>query len=168
MGLSVKAHPVSFVREKLSLLHITPAKDLAKLSDGSDVKVAGLVLVRQRPGTASGICFITLEDEGGISNSVVFQKLFDKYRKQILSAKLLMIEGKLQKEGEVIHVIAKRCYDISKLLADLTEPYNNLITIQTTKADEKDGDLQSPQQKQDALKKKVIQADIFHGGRNFK
>lgn len=167
-GLSVKAHPVSFVREKLSLLHITPAKDLVKLDDGTDVKVAGLVLVRQRPGTASGICFITLEDEGGISNSVVFQKLFDKYRKHILSAKLLMIEGKLQKEGEVIHVIAKRCHDISKLLAHLTEPYDTPIAMQTAKADEKDGDLLSPQQKQDALKRKVVQADIFHGGRNFK
>ena len=83
------------------------------------VKVAGLVLVRQRPGTASGICFITIEDETGFANLVIFQKLFDKYRKEILQSKLLMVEGKLQREGEVIHVIVKRCYNFSKLLRQL-------------------------------------------------
>jgi error-prone DNA polymerase len=83
------------------------------------VKVAGLILVRQRPGTASGICFITIEDETGCANLVVFEKLFDQYRKEILQSKLLMVEGKLQIEGEVIHVIVKRCYNFSKLLRKL-------------------------------------------------
>ena len=90
-ALSVKAHPVSFVREKLSMLQITPCSGLNQLADGATVKVAGLVLVRQRPGTASGIVFITLEDETGTSNLVVFNKMFDKYRKEILQSRLLMV-----------------------------------------------------------------------------
>lgn len=120
MSLSLKAHPVSFVREKLSLLHIRSAKDLNNISDGMPVKVAGLVLVRQRPGTASGICFITIEDETGCANLVVFQKLYQKFRKEILQSKLLMVEGKLQREGEVVHVVVKRCYNLTKLLHQMT------------------------------------------------
>ena len=120
MSLSLKAHPLSFVREKLSLLHIRSAKDLDNISDGMPVKVAGLVLVRQRPGTASGICFITIEDETGCANLVVFQKLYQKFRKEILQSKLLMVEGKLQREGEVVHVVVKHCYNLTKLLHQMT------------------------------------------------
>jgi error-prone DNA polymerase len=119
MSLSLKGHPVSFVREKLSLLHIRSAKDLDNISDGMPVKIAGLVLVRQRPGTASGICFITIEDETGCANLVVFQKLYQKFRKEILQSKLLMVEGKLQREGEVVHVVVQRCYNLTKLLHDM-------------------------------------------------
>ena len=118
-SLSLKAHPVSFVREKLQQLHISSAGDLSKGKDGDLVKVAGLVLVRQRPGTASGICFITMEDETGCANVVVFENIFDKYRKEILQAKLLMVQGKLQIEGEVIHVIVESCHNLSKLLRHL-------------------------------------------------
>ena len=118
-SLSLKAHPVSFVREKLQQLHISSADDLSKGKDGDLVKVAGLVLVRQRPGTASGICFITMEDETGCANVVVFENIFDKYRKEILQAKLLMVQGKLQIEGEVIHVIVESCHNLSKLLRHL-------------------------------------------------
>lgn len=119
-SLSLKAHPVSFVREKLELLHIVPTNDLGAMNDGAPVKVAGLVLVRQRPGTASGICFITIEDETGCANLVVFADLFEKFRKEILQSRLLMVEGKLQREGEVIHVIVKRCYNLTGLLRQLT------------------------------------------------
>jgi error-prone DNA polymerase len=119
-SLSLKAHPVSFVREKLSLLRITPNAELARCKDGDTVSVAGLVLVRQRPGTASGIVFITIEDETGCANLVTFSTVFDKYRKTILQSRLLIIEGKLQVEGEVIHVIAQHCTDGSKLLRQLT------------------------------------------------
>jgi error-prone DNA polymerase len=118
-SLSLKAHPVSFVREQLDSLRILSTTALANAKDGDMVKVAGLILVRQRPGTASGICFITIEDETGCANLVVFEKLFDQYRKEILQSKLLMVEGKLQIEGEVIHVIVKRCYNFSKLLRRL-------------------------------------------------
>ncbi len=115
-ALSLKAHPVSFAREQLDRFGIVPSSKLADLKDGAPVKTAGLVLVRQRPGTASGICFITIEDETGTANLVVFRQLFDKYRKEILQSTLLMVEGKLQKEGEVIHVIVSRCFNFNKLL----------------------------------------------------
>ena len=123
-ALSLKAHPVSFVREKLQQLHILSTSQLAAAKDGQPVKVAGLVLVRQRPGTAGGICFMTIEDETGVANLVIFQNLFDKYRKEILQSRLIMAEGQLQVQGEVIHVIVKHCYDFSKLLRKLT-PSNN-------------------------------------------
>ena len=142
--------------------------DLAHLSDGAVVKVAGLVLVRQRPGTASGICFITIEDETGIANLVVFKKLFDTYRKEIVRSKLLMVEGKLQREGEVTHVIVKRCQDASGLLAQLTEARDPNPPVQTlSRADEKDGDPLSPAERKNHIQK-AVQGDIFHGGRNFR
>ncbi|MCK7556331.1 OB-fold nucleic acid binding domain-containing protein [Chitinophaga sedimenti] len=146
-SLSLKAHPVSFVREKLAQLHITPARDLALKKDGIPIKVAGLILVRQRPGTASGICFITLEDETGTANLVVFENLFAKYRKEIIQSKLLMVEGKLQREGEVIHVVVQRCYNISRLLKQLTDtPVDEPPLLTLSRADEKDGpDIVLPQ-----------------------
>ncbi len=166
-ALSLKAHPLSFVREKLRLLHIRSAQELETVKDGDPVKVAGLVLVRQRPGTASGICFITIEDETGCSNLVVFQKLFDQYRKEIIGSRLLMVEGKLQREGEVVHVIVKRCFDLSKLLRGLSASQKEDLPILTlSRADETSSpfpaDNRKPQTRESAQK------DIFHGGRNFK
>jgi error-prone DNA polymerase len=114
-SLSLKAHPVSLVRQQLSLFEVNTAASLKELRDGMKVKVAGLVLVRQRPGTASGILFITLEDETGIANLVVFSKLFEQFRKEILQSKLLMVEGKVQIEGEVIHIVVQRCTNMSGL-----------------------------------------------------
>jgi error-prone DNA polymerase len=122
LSLSLKGHPVSFVREKLSQLHIVAIKELEALQDGDQVKVAGLVLVRQRPETAKGICFMTIEDETGNGNLVVWRDLFEEYRKVIMQAKLIMVEGKLQKEGDVVHVIVSACYDMSKLLSGLLAP----------------------------------------------
>ncbi|MDB5131798.1 MAG: error-prone polymerase [Mucilaginibacter sp.] len=155
-GLSLKAHPVSFVREQLTMLHVTATGSLPALKDGDLVKVAGLVTVRQRPGTAKGILFITIEDETGFSNLVVWEKVFENYRKEILQARLLMVEGKLQIEGEVIHVIVKRCFNLTKLLRGLT-PANdeNLPVLTLSRSDETT--LPAPAQK-----------DIFHKGRNFK
>ncbi len=83
------------------------------------MKVAGLVLVRQRPGTAGGICFMTIEDETGCANLVVFENMFEKYRREILQSRLMMVEGKLQVEGEVIHVIVEKCFDLSRMLRRL-------------------------------------------------
>jgi error-prone DNA polymerase len=123
-SLSIKAHPVSFIREKLQQLHILSTTALATAKNGDLVKVAGLVLVKQRPGTASGICFMTIEDETGTANLVIFENLFKKYRKEILQSKLIMVEGKLQVEGEVIHVIVEYCYDFTKLLRHLTVSNN--------------------------------------------
>ena len=167
-SLSLKAHPVSFVREKLSMLQVTANKDINKLKDGAPVKVAGLVLVRQRPGTANGIVFITIEDETGAANLVVFNKIFDKYRKEILQAKLLMIEGKVQIEGEVTHVIVKKCSNISPLLQKLAKTENEQRALQTlSRADEKDAENHATKDKR-VPQIVVQQTEMFHGGRNFR
>ena len=155
-SLSLKAHPVSFVREKLEQLHILTTDNLKTRRDGDKVKVAGLVLVRQRPGTAGGICFITIEDETGHANLVVFESLFDKFRKEILQSRLLMVEGKLQVEGEVIHVIVQRCFDLTKLLRHLTEAADDELPVLTlARGDETSIPAHA-------------QVDIFHKGRNFR
>src|SRR5690606_35860507 len=108
--------PVSFVRPQLTQLHILSAKGIAAAVNGADVKAAGLILVRQRPGTAKGVCFITIEDETGVCNLVLFEKVFERYRKEVLQSALLMVEGKLQREGEVVHIIVERCHNLTKLI----------------------------------------------------
>lgn len=130
ISLSLKAHPISFIREKLAMFNVTSTKDLTHGNDGDIVKIAGLVLVRQRPGTAAGICFVTIEDETGTANLVVFRNLFENiYRKEILQSKLLMAAGRLQKEGEVIHVIVQHCEDWSKLLHDLNSQAKDYFPV---------------------------------------
>jgi len=119
VGLSLKAHPVSFLRPRLDQLQVTTTGTLNNFKNGDKIKVAGLVTVRQRPGTAKGVMFITIEDETGFANIVVWVKVFDAYRKEILQGHLLMVEGTLQIGGEVIHVVAKRCFDLSRLLQQL-------------------------------------------------
>jgi error-prone DNA polymerase len=119
-SLSLKAHPVQFIRERLRNLGAISAAELTTRRNGQFVKVAGLVLVRQRPGTASGVCFITLEDETGQFNLIVWASLFEQYRKEILGAKVLLAEGHLQIEKEVVHVIVRRCHNLNRLLTGLT------------------------------------------------
>jgi error-prone DNA polymerase len=165
-SLSLKAHPVSFVREQLTNLNVVSASSLETAKDGDRVKVAGLVLVRQRPGTASGICFITIEDETGTANLVVFQKLFDQYRKEIIQSRLLMVEGKLQREGEVIHVIVKRCYNFSRLLQQLTIAQKEEVSLKTlSRSDETSS---RGADTRDKTQSKIQQGEIFHEGRNFR
>ena len=149
LGLSLKAHPVSFVREDLHRRGVVKADQLKDMPDGTWVRIAGLILVRQRPGTASGICFMTLEDETGTANVVVFQKLFDEFRRQIVASRLLVVEGKLQKEGQVIHVVMRKCYDESGLLNKLGEEETKPQPIRKSKFD------------------KGVQLEIFPKGRNF-
>jgi error-prone DNA polymerase len=166
MALSVKAHPVSFVREKLQQLHVISTRQLAAANNGDFVKVAGLVLVRQRPGTAGGVCFMTIEDETGFANVVIFQNLFEKYRKEILQSRLIMVQGTLQIEGEVIHVIVQKCYDFSKLLRQLTPSNNqNLPILTLAYPDEKS--IPAPQNKRSQVRENA-QEKIFPDARNFK
>jgi error-prone DNA polymerase len=120
VGFSLKAHPVSFLREGLSGRGVTRAEQLAEISNGERVRVAGLVLVRQRPGTASGVIFMTLEDESGIANIVVWPKLFEHYRAQVLGGRLLAIDGPVQSESGVIHVIAEGVHDYTPMLSRLS------------------------------------------------
>ncbi|MGN6507929.1 MAG: error-prone DNA polymerase [Chitinophaga sp.] len=153
VSLSLKAHPVSFVREQLKLLNVLTTQEISEAKDGSLVKVAGLVLVRQRPSTASGVCFITVEDETSFSNLVVFETLFEKYRREINQARLLMVEGKLQREGEVVHVIVQKCYNLTKLLKGMAVPHHDDQPL-----------ISAPQQPSAETDVK----DVFYKGRNFR
>ncbi|MGV8094919.1 MAG: error-prone DNA polymerase [Mangrovibacterium sp.] len=115
-SLSLKAHPVSFVRRKLNQLKVTPTSELNAMKNGMFVRVCGLITVRQHPSTAKGVLFITIEDETGFANLVVWANTFEKYRKDILQARLLMVTGKLQVEGEVIHVVVRSCYNLNWMM----------------------------------------------------
>jgi error-prone DNA polymerase len=120
IGLSLKAHPASLLRDELSARRVIKSEELRKIRNGERVRVSGLVLVRQRPGTASGVIFMTLEDETGIANIVVWPKLFEQYRREVLGGRLVAVDGPVQSESGVIHVIAERVHDFTPLLAKLS------------------------------------------------
>jgi error-prone DNA polymerase len=120
LGLSLKSHPAALLRGALTAEGYLPTARLADTADGTYLSVAGIVLVRQRPGTASGVIFATLEDEVGIANVIVWPKVFERYRRTVLGARLLGVHGKLQREGMVVHVIAERLDDLSRHLDRLT------------------------------------------------
>jgi error-prone DNA polymerase len=160
-GLSLKAHPIDLVRPQLTRLRNLKVSQLARYQDGDPIRLAGLITVRQRPGTAKGVLFMTLEDETGSANLVVWQQLFDKYRKEIVQSKLLMVVGKLQiGDGGVIHVVVRQCFNMSVLLRSLTEqemPQTLARGDETTKPVNYDG-RSGPE---------VSAEGAFHKGRNF-
>ncbi len=119
LKLSLKAHPLALLRGVLHRRGASPAARLAETEDGRRVCVCGLVLVRQRPATAKGVIFATLEDETGIANIVVRARIFERFRRIFLGARLLAVEGRLQRDGLVIHVVAKRMEDLTPLLSRL-------------------------------------------------
>jgi error-prone DNA polymerase len=122
ISLSLKAHPITFFREELeSRGIITSAEHWDERHKGRRVKVAGLVLVRQQPGTAKGVIFITLEDETGIINIVVWPKVFAKNRRTVMTAQFLEVRGRIEREGLVIHVIAEELIDLTPRLRALGE-----------------------------------------------
>jgi len=165
-GLSLKKHPVALVREKLDLLRALPIADMKKLKDGDAVRVAGLITVRQRPGTAKGILFMTLEDESGNANLVVWEKLFDQYRKEIIQSRLLMAEGKVQIEGEVIHLVVRRCFNLSGLLRGLTTIDNESLPLMSlARADETTAPI--PNERNTPVSEKP-KKEVFYKGRNFR
>ncbi len=120
LSLSLKAHPVSFLRVELAATGIVETARLSEMRTGRRVSIAGLVLVRQRPGTASGVIFATIEDETGIANVIVWPKIFERFRPVVLGARLMRVTGRLQSEQSVIHVIAERLEDLSPLLSLLS------------------------------------------------
>jgi error-prone DNA polymerase len=119
--LSLKAHPVGFFRAELDALRAIPAAGLKTLHNGRRVCVGGLVLVRQRPGTAKGVVFLTLEDETGIANIVVWRDAFEANRRLVMGAAFLLVHGRLQREGEVIHLVAEKFTDLSHRLSEMRE-----------------------------------------------
>jgi error-prone DNA polymerase len=120
-GLSLRRHPVSFLRSGLTARRIVKCEDLLKIRDGKRVEVAGIILVRQRPGSAKGVLFVTIEDETGHANLILWPGVFEAQRRLILSASMIACRGKLQREGEVIHVIAEHLTDLSDLLRSVGE-----------------------------------------------
>jgi error-prone DNA polymerase len=130
-GLSLKAHPCRFFRPLLTSLGAVPTETLKRVKDGARVTVGGLVLIRQRPGTAKGVVFATLEDETGIANAVVWQDVFAANRRTVMSASFLVVSGRLQRASDVIHVVAERFIDLSGRLVELKsegleEPYGRV------------------------------------------
>ncbi|MES5097766.1 error-prone DNA polymerase [Agrobacterium sp. BA1120] len=121
VGLTLRQHPMAFLRDDLSRRRITTCAQAVNSKDGRWLEVAGLVLIRQRPGSAKGVIFMTLEDETGIANAVVWVKTFEKFRRVILSAGMVGIYGKLQREGEVVHLVAHRVTDLSDVLKSVGE-----------------------------------------------
>ena len=122
LGLTLGRHPLALLRERLAGRGLVTAAALRALAAGSLVRTAGLVLVRQRPGTASGVTFVTLEDETGIVNLIVWRDVAERWRRPLLEARLLAVEGRLQREGLVQHLIAGRLADQSRLLGALLAP----------------------------------------------
>ena len=123
--LSLKAHPVQFLRERLAADGAVLARDVPQIADGRRIRFGGVVLVRQRPGSSKGVVFMTLEDETGIVNVVVWPKVFDAFRPVVMGARMLMVQGRLQRaadaEGGVIHLIAEQLVDRTGDLALLSE-----------------------------------------------
>jgi error-prone DNA polymerase len=120
LRLSLKAHPVSFLRGDLAARRILRSEELPDIATGRRVTVAGLVLVRQRPGSANGVIFMTLEDETGIANIIVWPQVFEIFRPAVLGARLVGVNGTLQNESGVIHVVADRIEDLTPLLRRLS------------------------------------------------
>jgi error-prone DNA polymerase len=120
-GLSLRRHPVSFLRQDLARRRIVRCADLVTIRDGKRLEVAGIILVRQRPGSARGVLFVTIEDETGHANLILWPSVFEKQRRLVLSASMIACRGKLQREGEVIHVIAEHLTDLSGLLRGVGE-----------------------------------------------
>jgi error-prone DNA polymerase len=111
--LSLRAHPLTFLRPELDARGAVACADLQNIKDGRKVKLAGIVLIRQRPGSANNVTFVTIEDESGVANIIIWQRLFEAQRRVVLAAAMMGVTGRVQKEGAVIHVIADDLQDLS-------------------------------------------------------
>lgn len=114
--LSLRAHPLSFLRDELDAMGIVRCADLQHIPNGKNIEVAGIILVRQRPGSAKGVLFVTIEDETGIANGILWPDRFEVYRRPIMAASMIAMRGRVQKEGEIIHVIADRIINQDNML----------------------------------------------------
>ena len=121
VGLTLRQHPVAFVRDDMRARGMVACADLERTRDGRRVVVPGLVLVRQKPGSAKGVMFITIEDETGIANLILWPSIFERQRRLVLSASMIACHGRVQREGGVIHVITERLEDLTPLLRQVGE-----------------------------------------------
>jgi error-prone DNA polymerase len=121
LRMSLRCHPLQLLRPELEARGVVAAEQLANLKPERAVTVAGLVLSRQRPGTAKGVIFATLEDETGIANLIIWADVFERFRRAAMAARLLVCTGRLQREGLVIHIIAQQLEDYSRHLDGLVD-----------------------------------------------
>ncbi len=173
LRLSLKAHPMSFLRERVRKARIAACADLRKTHDGARVSVAGVVLVRQRPGSAQGVVFMTIEDETGIANSVIWPKVLERERKVVMGARLVVVHGRVQRHEDIIHVVAERLDDRSDWLRLLTEDGENL-SVALANADEvkrpdrgswrssREEDASLPLAPADHVKRPLLSRERFH------
>jgi error-prone DNA polymerase len=122
LGLTLGRHPLALLRRRLARMQLATASELNRLANDRPARIAGIVTCRQRPSTAKGVMFVTLEDETGYVNVVVWRDLVEKQRRELLHASLLGVEGKIQREGEVVHLVARRLTDHSRMLGRLAAP----------------------------------------------
>jgi error-prone DNA polymerase len=169
LSLSLKGHPVSFLRETLSARRVLRATDLVDRNNGALVEVAGLVLVRQQPGTASGVIFATLEDETGVANIIIWPKVFHVNRKVVLGSRLMAVRGQLQREGLVTHVIAKSFVDYTPDLIEIARGHDMGDVVLARGDEGKSGP--QPGRDESAMRRGAIADRIARaalpGGRNF-
>jgi error-prone DNA polymerase len=153
LRLSLKAHPMSFLRARILSEGILSCADLKRSCDGTRASVAGVVLVRQRPGSAAGVVFMTIEDETGVANSVIWPKVLERARKVVMGARLVVVHGRIQRHEDIIHVVAERLEDRSDWLRLLDEEADSMI-VPVANADEvkrpDPGSWRSPQDEQQA------------------
>ena len=119
MGLTLRRHPLALLRGRLKKKNIRSAEEVANSRNGQFIRTAGIVTCRQRPATASGVIFVTLEDETGYVNLIVWNDLADRQRRELIGSRLLAVSGEVQREGRVVHILAKRLEDLSSLLGRL-------------------------------------------------
>lgn len=159
-GLTLRDHPMSFLREDLRRKNIVTCAEAAGHHDGKWLWTAGIVLVRQKPGSAKGVMFATIEDETGVVNVVIWPSLFERQRRVVLSASMLGVNGKIQREGDVVHLVAQRLFDFSSDLGSLGER-DGAFPLQKGRGDEfATGSAGSPDSR-DRPKAGVQARDIF-------
>ncbi|OFW99607.1 MAG: error-prone DNA polymerase [Alphaproteobacteria bacterium RIFCSPHIGHO2_12_FULL_63_12] len=169
LKLSLKSHPIALLRRRLDREKYIINENLRVIKNNAYVRVCGLLLVRQRPGTANGVTFATLEDETSIANIIIWPKVFEQFRRALLDARCLGVEGKLQREGGVIHVIAVRLVNLTPLLALLSD-YHEEMDDGIYRADEfkhpvADDLRMAKLQRQENVKTRM--KEILPAGRNF-
>ncbi|VFU07648.1 error-prone DNA polymerase [Methylocella tundrae] len=156
LSLSLKAHPVAFLRAHLAQRKVCRAEDMASQRSGARVSVAGLVLVRQRPGSAKGVIFLTIEDETGTANLVVWPKVFEALRPIVIGARFIAATGRVQIETGVIHVVVERAEDLTPLLGLLSRHGEEIPSL--ARADE----VKRPNERDSREPRKHIQPSLFN------
>ncbi|TWB44049.1 error-prone DNA polymerase [Rhizobium sp. ERR 922] len=134
-GLTLRQHPLAFLREDLTVRDIVTCEEAMSARDGRWLMTAGLVLVRQKPGSAKGVMFLTIEDETGPANVVVWPTLFERRRRIVLGSSMMAINGRIQREGEVVHLVAQQLFDLTSDLSGLAD-LDEAFRLPTGRGDE--------------------------------